>query len=110
MSATVNNSITFAEENVIDPAASINIALKQIDAMLGVRVLSIGDNAPPGSPADGDRYIVGTAPTGAWSGEADKLAQWLDSQWHFYDAAMAVNLDDDTLYIHISTGWVPISS
>jgi hypothetical protein len=46
-------------------------------------------NTPPGSPADGDRYTVGNAPTGAWIGQEAQIAQWnarLDD-WDFYPAA-----------------------
>jgi hypothetical protein len=33
-------------------------------------------NTPPGSPSDGDQYIIGAAPTGAWAGNAGKIALW----------------------------------
>lgn len=34
-------------------------------------------NAPPGSPAVGATYVIGAAPTGAWTGFAHYLAQWV---------------------------------
>lgn len=40
-------------------------------------------NTPPGSPANGDRYVCGTSPTGAWSGQANKYATYLTSAWEF---------------------------
>jgi hypothetical protein len=42
-------------------------------------------NDPPGSPASGVRYIVGTAPTGQWATDAaaDKIAQWTGSAWSY---------------------------
>lgn len=40
-------------------------------------------NTPPGSPANGDRYVCGTSPTGAWSGQANKYATYLGSAWEF---------------------------
>jgi hypothetical protein len=106
--SSVNNSIPFVPENTIDPAAGLNESINVIDALTQVRVISIGSNTPPGSPTDGDRYIVGTAPTGAWVGQANKLARWLDGAWSFFDAAIAVNLADDTLYIRGSAGWVAV--
>jgi hypothetical protein len=33
-------------------------------------------NTPPGAPTNGDRYIVGPAPTGLWTGQANSIAQW----------------------------------
>lgn len=43
-------------------------------------------NTPPGSPADGDLYIIGAAPTGAWAGQGGKVARWSGaaSAWEFY--------------------------
>lgn len=42
-------------------------------------------NDPPGAPNDGDRYVVGTVPTGAWLGHANEIARWNDggAQWDF---------------------------
>jgi hypothetical protein len=40
-------------------------------------------NTPPVSPANGDRYLVNTAPTGAWAGQANKFAIWYTSFWSF---------------------------
>jgi VCBS repeat-containing protein len=39
-------------------------------------------NTPPGSPAEGDTYIVGTAPTGAWSTYGDyNIALYTAGAW-----------------------------
>ncbi len=41
--------------------------------------------APPVSPADQDAYIVAAGPTGAWAGQANKVAIWSSfySLWFF---------------------------
>jgi hypothetical protein len=108
--SSVNNNIPFVPENTIDPAAGLNEAINVIDALLGVRVVSVGTNTPPGSPTDGDRHIVGTAPTGAWAGQANKLARWLDGAWSFFDAAIVVDLATDTVKFRGSAGtWLTLS-
>jgi hypothetical protein len=33
-------------------------------------------NAPPSTPADGDRYLVGTAGSGAWASKNNLIATW----------------------------------
>jgi hypothetical protein len=47
-------------------------------ALLMIQALTLGaiakQNAPPGSPADGDTYIVGTAGSGAWAGHNNAVA------------------------------------
>lgn len=40
-------------------------------------------NAPPASPAKGDRYIVGGVPTGAWTGYAWYIATYDGAAWIF---------------------------
>lgn len=41
---------------------------------------------PPGSPTQGDRYIVAASPTGAWSGHANDIAVRQGSTWKFITA------------------------
>jgi hypothetical protein len=59
-------------------------ALNRLDALVQPVVQQVGLNTPPGSPADGQCWIVGTAPTGAWAGQANKLAQRIGGAWAFY--------------------------
>lgn len=42
-------------------------------------------NAPPVGPVDGDRYLVGTAPTGTWAGRGNHIALWSNAlaAWQF---------------------------
>lgn len=39
-------------------------------------VISASTATPPGTPADGDTYLVPTGATGAWAGHAGELAIW----------------------------------
>ena len=55
-------------------AMQINDALIQFDAMTDICLLGQFVNTPPASPADGDMYLLGGAPTGAWTGRAYKIA------------------------------------
>lgn len=56
------------------------------------------ENEPPAVPVQNEIWIVGTAPTGAWSGHATKLAEWTGSQWTFLTPTpwMLVGLADKT--------------
>lgn len=40
-------------------------------------------NTPPGSPAAGDCYVVGSAPTGAWVGRSGQVAVFDDGAWRY---------------------------
>tara|TARA_R100000808_G_scaffold17647_1_gene38939 strand:+ start:149 stop:1831 length:1683 start_codon:yes stop_codon:yes gene_type:complete len=40
-------------------------------------------DTPPGSPATNDAYLIGTSPTGDWTGQANNLAIWNGAAWIF---------------------------
>lgn len=108
--STINNAIPLVPENTTDPAAGLNQALNVLDALTQVHVLSVGTNAPPATaPAEGDRFIVGTAPTGAWEGHANKMARRLNGAYQFYDVRIAVNAGDNKLYIRPGATWIAVN-
>jgi len=59
-------------------------ALNRLDALVQPVAQQIGLNTPPGAPADGQCWIVGTSPTGAWAGQANRLAQRIGGAWVFH--------------------------
>lgn len=64
------------------PEVTHNESLVMLESLLG-GVTTIGDNAPPGSPAEGVSYVVGTSPTGAWSGWSNHVAIYTAGGWKF---------------------------
>ena len=58
-----------------------NEALRILDGLVQLSVLDRDLTAPPGSPADGDRYIVATGATGDWAGWDLNVALWTDGAW-----------------------------
>lgn len=76
-----------------------------------IRVESMALTTPPGSPADRDAYIVGAGATGAWSGQAGKVAIWDDaaSAWAFFAGAEGQAIWDratDAQWRYLSSVWV----
>ena len=61
-----------------------NEAIRALDAIVQLSVLDRSLTAPPATPAEGDRYIVASSPTGAWTGQAEKIAAYQDGAWMFY--------------------------
>lgn len=73
--------IPFVSESQSQPNVTHN------EAVLALQILSQGvldrfGNTPAVGPADGDAYIVGSAPTGAWAGRANCIAYYLGG-WRF---------------------------
>lgn len=57
-----------------------------IDALLQCTIKNATTTTPPGSPSNGDAYIVATGATGAWASQTNKIAVWVgrSSAWAFY--------------------------
>jgi len=75
--------------------------------------LSVKDRdlaTPPGSPANGDTYIVAASPTGAWAGKAGQVAVYnsAGSAWVFgvpRTGWVAYIEDEEVLSAYKAGGW-----
>ena len=86
-----------------------NEAIRALDAIVQLSVLDRNLASPPVSPADGDRYIVASAATGSWIGQANKVAAFQDGAWNFYAAKegwTAWVADEDTDVVFNGTAWI----
>ncbi len=60
---------------------TVNEALDALDGLVQLAVISAGFTAPPGSPVEGDRYIVASGTSGAWTGWDASVAQFSGGAW-----------------------------
>ncbi|WP_075223169.1 DUF2793 domain-containing protein [Acuticoccus yangtzensis] len=58
-----------------------NEALRLLDGLVQLSVLDRDLADPPSSPSDGDRYIVASGGSGAWSGWDLNVAYYVDGAW-----------------------------
>lgn len=84
MTNTANLALPYIDQNQSQKHVTHNLALRALDALAHLAVIRDDWGAPPGTPADGDRYIVAASPTGAWTGHAGHVAAWQDGAWNFY--------------------------
>lgn len=82
MSDTHNLGLPLLEAGQAQKHVTVNEALRLIDAVVQIAVSAV-TNAPPASPAEGERHIVGAAPSGVWSGHAGAIALRRDGVWVF---------------------------
>ena len=61
-----------------------NEALRMLDLMVQLSVKARDLTAPPVSPVLGDRYIVPVGASGAWAGQAGKIALFEAGAWQFF--------------------------
>lgn len=93
-----------------------NEAMTLLDTLVQLSVIDKDLTAPPGSPGEGDTYIVagagGTA-TGAWVGWEKRVARYIDGTWRSYlpgegDGAgwLAWVIDEGALYVFDGDAWL----
>lgn len=63
-----------------------NEALALLDLAAQAAVEAAGLDAPPPAPVEGQAWIVGVRPTGAWAGRPRALAGWTAGGWRFVEA------------------------
>jgi hypothetical protein len=69
-------------------------------------------NTPPGAPTSGQLYIVGTAGTGAFLGQNNKLALYDSTTWYFYSPKTNQTLYNTALASYVrfnGSAWASVS-
>lgn len=87
-----------------------NEALRLLDGLVQMAVLDKDLNTPPGTPSDGDAYIVAGSPSGEWAGWAGDVALRSDGAWLRLPARTgwrAYVADEGALYIRVGSSWIP---
>jgi len=102
-------------QNQAQPHVTVNSAIRRLEVLASRRVLDKDTSTPPGSPAEGDRYIVGPAPTDDWAGYADQIAYY-SGGWYFIQPETGerwVVIDEVAIYeyaIGSPSGWSLVST
>jgi hypothetical protein len=86
MSQSTNLALPYLGASQSQKHVTVNEGLRFLDVLVQIAVKSAALSAPPGAPADGQRWIIGPAPTGLWAGRATQIAAWQDGAWVFYAA------------------------
>jgi hypothetical protein len=109
MSASANLALPFIEGGELLPDVTLNETLRLIDTLVQLAIVDRDLTAPPGSPAEGQRWIVKATPTGAWAGHANHIAAWQDGGWAFSTPKtgwFAYIIDEGALAAWNGTAWV----
>lgn len=108
MDETPNLALPYIASAQAQKHVTHNEAIRALDSLVQLSVLDKDLATPPGSPGEGDRYIIATSPTGDWSGNAGQIAAFQDGAWLFYPPVQgwsAYVADESTIYIHNGTTW-----
>lgn len=83
--------------------------IRTVDVLVQATIKDKDLATPPGSPADGDTYIVAGSPTGAWVGHAKHIAYYQSSAWAFHVPAegwLVFIQDENAFYFYDGAAWV----
>lgn len=113
MDTTPNLDLPYIAAAQAQKHVTHNEAIRALDAVVQLSVLDRMLTSPPGSPADGGRYIIAAGATGAWSGHDLEIAAWQDSAWSFYAPAagwLAWVGDEGALLAFDGADWISASA
>ncbi|MGE3770423.1 MAG: DUF2793 domain-containing protein [Bdellovibrionales bacterium] len=112
MSTSPNLGMAYIASGQAQKEITHNDALNILDALVQPRVLDRDLAAPPGSPADGDCYIVAASATGAWAGHENDIAAYYNG-WLFLapQAGWRAYADDESAMLEFDgSAWDVVAS
>ncbi len=94
--------------NQMQKEVTHNEALAAIDMLLEPIAVAALINVPPPSPALGQCWLIGSAPTGTWAGRAQHIACWTSGGWRWTmpRVGMTVSLENGAKARFDGTAWL----
>lgn len=109
-SNTANLQLPYLAVGQAQKHVTLNESLRRLDALVQLNVVSATTTAQPGSPGDGEVWIVPSGKSGAqWDSFADgSLGYYRDGAWEEIsprEGWLAYVRDTDRLMVHTGAGW-----
>lgn len=108
MANSPNLTLPYLEAAQAQKHVTHNEALRALDAVVMLAVLGRDLATPPGSPSEGNRYLVASGATGTWSGRDGSIAAWQDGAWSFHGPQEGWRVwiaDEDILLVFDGASW-----
>lgn len=105
---TPNLALPYIVQGQAQKEVTHNEALRLLDALVQLAVLDRDLYAPPGAPAEGERWIVAAGATGVWSGHDNQIAARQDGAWRFSSPRvgwLAYVVDEQALLAWTGGAW-----
>jgi Protein of unknown function (DUF2793) len=82
--ASTNLQLPYIQPAQAQKHVTHNEAIRALDALVQMSVVTRTLATPPSAPVEGGRYLVAAAATGVWSGRDAAVAAWQDGGWAFF--------------------------
>ncbi len=112
MATTPHLGISLVEQSQAQKEVTVNEALKFLDSILNTGAIDKDIATPPGSPSEGDIYIVAASATGDWAGKDLHIACF-DQIWRFIAPNEGLTIwvnDENLLYAYDGAAWSPVAA
>jgi hypothetical protein len=112
MSNTANLDLPYLAAGQAQKHVTLNESLRILDALVQLAVVSRTEAAPPGSPTEGERYLVPSGASGGFAGHDGEIAAYQDGGWVFFapiEGWIAWIGDEAMLSAFDGADWVEIS-
>ncbi|MCO8146436.1 DUF2793 domain-containing protein [Rhodovulum tesquicola] len=113
MTETANLSLPLLQAAQAQKHVTVNEALVKLDALVQLRLQSLGLAAPPADAHDGQAWGVAAGASGDWAGQAGSIAIADNGGWIFAEPLAgwrAWIVDTDSEMRHDGTRWVPVAT
>jgi hypothetical protein len=114
MADTSNSlSLPFIQPSQAQKHVTHNEALRILDVITQLAVLSDDLTAPPALPGEGVRHIIGDGATGDWAGRDGEVALFETGSWRFFVPRAgwrAYVISRETLVVHDGAEWIDLDS
>lgn len=111
MTATTHLGLPYLAAAQAQKHVTVNESLRRLDGLVQLSVASRTTTAPPGSPAEGLRYLVPASATGAWAGWDGDLALYTDGAWMRLTVRagwVAWVVDTASLVVWTGSAWIDL--
>jgi hypothetical protein len=108
MTKTANLGLPLLEPSQAQKHVTVNEALARLDALAALELGSRSLAVPPAGVVEGAAFAVPSAPTGAWNGQAGKIAIFANGGWTFATprrGQRAWIADESTMAVHDGANW-----
>lgn len=106
-------SLPYILPNQAQKHVTHNEALRILDVVTQLAVISDDMLVAPAAPSEGARYIVGVAATGDWAGHDGEVALYETGNWRFFVPRAgwrAFVISREALVAHDGTDWIDLDS
>lgn len=108
MDKSENLELPYIMPNQAQKHVTHNEAIRYLDALVQLSIVSRDLTSPPNTPAKGNRYIVATNATGDWSAKENHIAAFQDGAWAFYNPQegwLAWSTSENLILVYQNNSW-----